>query len=210
MCSFSPHSLFWFDNSQLNSHILELVAYDRDFNEIKSYKSPLRIEMPRTRENENKNYITCEETVPFNTSEWKNDILNSKICILMFKVYMGQGVIMHFKNVNENVTIDVVNKYGEKPIYDDFKNATVITMRHDYYSLELKRIPDDPIMVYVGVLPNKSMVIPKERASADEYEFKYSFDIVYEFPTCISYNYRKESWRDTHCVVIIRNNFRFY
>lgn len=180
---------------------MDLTIYDSNNQQIKSFESPNQISLKR--------YVTNQLDF-MNGSlsiSWTPDTVDVAMNVTKIILNPGDGLMLHFNNLDDKTFIDVVGVIENWPIYEDFEKATVISKQNPTFNLFIEERLKKTTDVYVGILPNKKMLKNRfrfrQRRQAAENDFKLDYQVAFETPKCISWAADTGSWVGTNCKVKI-------
>lgn len=195
--------IWWYNPIKIQTGVMDLVIYDSNNNRIEHFESPNTISLNRYATTDDINFTEVTISVPNSLLLWNAKLIDQKISVTKLIINPGEGVLLHFDDLENETLIDVVGTIERRPNYNDFTNATLISHDKPFFNFNVKERLSDSTAVYVGILPNKQMLpaTRKQREEPSVESFELDYRVAYEIPKCVSWVGAARTWTGTHCKV---------
>lgn len=187
--------MWWHTETKVQTGVMDLVIYDSNYKRIKHFASPNKISLKRYATNQ-LDFINGTLNVL-----WTPETIDVTMNVTKVILSPGDGLMLHFNNLDDKTFIDVVGVIGNRPIYEDFEKATVISKENPTFNLNIEEHFTIATDVYVGILPSKKMFKQRFRRQAEGGDLKLEYQVAFETPKCISWIEGEKTWAGINCKV---------
>lgn len=190
--------LWWYKAIKPHTGMVDLVFYDDKDREIETFQNPIAVSFKRLVK-DTLDFKKFKVAVPLDSQKWNTETMDKHIVVTKILLNSGEGLMVHFADLEETAILDVVVKENSRPTFEEFAMiATVVTKNNSmvthFFDTQVTTV------LYMGVLVNRKMLEGRHRQKRSA-DLSVSYSMAYDNPKCLSWQKNTRSFSDTHCKV---------